>query len=75
MTDKKSVVVTMPNGNTIRFREDADVSYAFEIGEHNGCLVILEKKAANTGGVITVPDTEEVLKVFAAHTWGAVKSV
>ncbi len=75
MTDKKSVVVTMPNGNTIRFREDADVSYDFEIGEHNGCLAILEKKAANTGGVISVPDSEEVLKIFASHAWGAVKPV
>ena len=75
MTDKKSVVVTINNGNTVKFLEKDDVSYAFEIGEHNGCLVIIEKREANTGGVISVPDSEEVTKVFSAHAWGAVKPV
>lgn len=75
MTDKKSLVVTFTNENAVRFTETEEKSYSFEIGEHNGCLIIIEKHEANKGGLITVPDTEEVLKVFAAHAWAAVKPV
>ena len=71
--DKKSVVVTLVNGSEKRFFADGDVSYDYQIGEHNGCLLIIEKRA--TESVISVPDTEEIFFAYSANAWSVAKLV
>jgi len=73
MNDKKSVVVTLTNGNERKFIEHDDVSYDYQIGEHNGCLLIIEKKAVDS--VISVPDEEEIFYAYGAHAWSVAKLI
>ena len=73
MADKKSVVVTLSNGAQINFMEKDGVSYDYQIGEHNGCLLIVEKRAVDS--VISVPDEEESFYAYAANAWSVAKLV
>lgn len=68
--DKKSVIVTLVNGTEKRYIELEDkVSYDYQIGEHNGCLMIIEKREVDS--VIK----EETLYAYAAHAWSVAKMV
>lgn len=71
--DKKSVVVTLENGAEIKYLESEGVSYDYQIGEHNGCLVIIQK--TETESVISVPDTEEIHYAYSAACWMVAKLV
>ena len=71
--DKKSVVVTLSNGNERRFVEKEGVSFDYQIGEHNGCLLIIEKREVES--VISVPDEEEILYAYSADAWSVAKLV
>jgi len=73
MSDKKSVVVTLVNGAERRFIENDEVSYDYQIGEHNGCLLIVEKHEVDS--VISVPDEEEIFYAYAANAWSVAKLV
>ena len=73
MADKKSVVVTLANGVERKFIEKEDVSYDYQIGEHNGCLLIIEKRSVES--VISVPDEEEIFYAYAADAWAVAKLV
>ena len=71
--DKKSVVVTLVNGTERKFIEKDEVSYDYQIGEHNGCLLIVEKRAVDS--VISVPDEEDIFYAYAANAWSVAKLV
>jgi len=71
--DKKSVIVTLVNGTEKHYMETDEVSYDFQIGEHNGCLLIVELRSV--GSVISVPDEEEILYAYAANAWSVAKLV
>lgn len=72
--DKKSVIVTLINGAEKQYMEIEDeVSYDFQIGEHNGCLLIVEKREVDS--VISVPDEEKTYYAYAAHAWSVAKLV
>lgn len=70
MSDKKSVVVIKFDDESVLFKGSDDVSYAFEIGENNGVLVIVEKRAVSS--VLSVPDEEDVIMVYAPNSWDRV---
>lgn len=70
MDDKKSVVVTLVNKAERQFIEEEGLSYDFEIGEYNGCLSIAETRESDSES-----EEEEVVVVYAAHMWAAVRSV
>jgi hypothetical protein len=71
--DKKSVVVTLVNGAEKNYVESEGVSYDFQIGEHNGCLVIIEQREVDS--VLSIPDEEEILYAYAANAWSVAKLV
>ena len=73
MADKKSVVVTLVNGAERVFKESGDVSYDYQIGEHNGCLLIIEKRSVES--VISVPDEEAIFFAYSANAWSVAKLV
>ena len=71
--DKKSVVVTLVNGVERKFIEKEGVSFDYQIGEHNGCLLIIEKREVDS--VISVPDEEEILYAYSATQWAVAKLI
>lgn len=71
--DKKSVIVTLANGVERKFIEEEGVSYDYQIGERNGCLMIVEKREVDTE--FSVPDTEETVFSYAANMWACARMV
>lgn len=67
--DKKSVRVTLNNADrdVVEFKGYDSVSYDFQIGEHNGCLLIVKKQAVTS--VISVPDEEDIYQAYGCNGW------
>ena len=67
MTDKKSVRVLLADLTTVDYVAKDGVSYDFQIGEHNGCLLIVEKRA--TESVISGFNFVDIYKAYGNGAW------
>lgn len=67
MTDKKSVVIVLEDGAHFKYKGTDEKTYDYQIGEHNGVLCIIEKRPVSS--VLTIPDEEEIIVVYAAEAW------
>lgn len=65
--DKKSVVVQLANLTTDTYAGTDEVSYDFQIGEHNGCLLVVEKRKVSS--MFEVPDEEDIYKAYGSGAW------
>ena len=73
MTDKKSVRVKLTDGWLAKYDGNDERSYDFQIGEHNGVLGVIEKRAVSS--VISVADEEEIIVMYAPGTWASAYQV
>lgn len=69
MTDKKSVVVVLGGtaNASAKFEAEEGVSYRYEIGEHNGVLIIVKLSAVDS--MLSIPDEEEVVVCYGSGEW------
>ena len=67
--DKKSVVVVLGEkaGAQFKFEGGDERTYDYQVGEHNGVLCVIEKRPVSS--VLTVPDEEEIIVMYAPGAW------